>query len=130
MPALNLTLQPGLLTICRLPPDAAIPAWATAAPTGFLSLTRTAEELSLVCADGLAPAGQKQEPGWRAFKVEGPLDFGLTGILASVLDPLARAGISIFAISAFNTDYVLVKSTKADAAVTALRAAGHTVGGA
>jgi hypothetical protein len=70
----------------------------------------------------------KQEAGWRMFNVAGPLDFGLTGVLASVAAPLAQAGISIFSIATFNTDYVLVKEAKVTEAVKALQAAGHTVG--
>jgi len=69
----------------------------------------------------------KQERGWRGFKVDGPLDFGLTGVLASVATPLAQSGISLFAIATYNTDYVLVKESKINEAVKALRAAGHTV---
>ncbi len=126
MPALTLSLQPAPLTVCQLASDAQIPAWVATAKS-FVSITRTTEELSIVCAEGFPPAGVKQESGWRLLKVEGPLDFGLTGILASVLDPLARAGISIFSVSTYNTDYVLVKQDKAEAAVAALRQAGHTV---
>lgn len=123
---MNISLTPDRLTVCQLPADAPLPAWATSA-TGIVSFTRTPEELSLVCRAGLAPADVKQEPGWRAFKVEGPLDFGLSGILAALLDPLAKAGISIFALSTYNTDYILVKADKVEAATTALRAAGHKV---
>ncbi len=126
MPVLNLTFQPGRLTVCQLPVNAAVPAWLAGAE-GFVSITRTKSELSIVCPEGLPPAGVKQESGWRLIKIEGPLDFGLTGILASVLDPLAKAGISIFSISTYNTDYVLVKQDKVEAAVTALRQAGHVV---
>jgi hypothetical protein len=71
------------------------------------------------------PAGVRCEPGWRALAVEGPLDFGLTGILASIATPLAEAGISLFAISTFDTDYVLVKAERLDDAMEALRRAGH-----
>lgn len=123
---MNLSLTPDRLTVCQLPANAPLPAWAANA-NGFVSITRTTEELSIVCREGLAPADMKQEAGWRAFKIEGPLDFGLTGILASVLDPLAQAKISIFAISTYHTDYILVKADKVEAATAALRAAGHGV---
>ena len=123
---MKLSLTPDRLTVCQLPPDAAIPAWAANAKT-FLSITRTADELSIVCAEDLAPADVKQETNWRTLKIKGPLDFGLTGILSSVLDPLAKAGISIFAISTYHTDYILVKADKVEAATAALRAAGHNV---
>lgn len=125
MPILNLTLQPGRLSVCQLPADSALPAWAASA--AFVAVTRTAEELSLVVPEALAPAEIKQEAGWRCLKVHGPLGFGLTGILASILEPLAKARISVFAVSTFNTDYVLIKETNAEAAVAALRTSGHTV---
>ena len=123
---MNLSLTPDRLTVCQLPANAPLPAWAANA-NGFVSITRTTEELSIVCREGLAPADMKQEAGWRAFKIEGPLDFGLTGILASVLDPLAQAKISIFAISTYHTDYILVKADKVEATTAALRAAGHNI---
>ena len=123
---MKLSLTPDRLTVCQLPPDAAIPAWAAKAKP-FLSITRTTEELSIVCSEKNAPADVKQETGWRAFMIKGPLDFGLTGILTSVLDPLAQAGISIFAISTYHTDYILVKADKVEAATAALHAAGHGV---
>ena len=123
---MNLSLTPDRLSVCQLPPDAAIPAWAANAKP-FVSITRTADELSIVCAEGLASSDVKQETGWRAFMIMAPLDFGLTGILSSVLDPLAKAGISIFALSTYNTDYILVKADKVEAATQALRAAGHRV---
>ncbi len=123
---MNLSLQPEILAVCQLPATAPIPAWAAQA-TGFVSITRTSEELSIVCAASVVPTGVKQESGWRAFKVEGPLDFALTGILASLAEPLARAGLALFSVSTFNTDYVLVKADRAEAAAQALRTAGHLV---
>jgi len=123
---MNLALSKDRLTVCQLPSDAPIPAWAANAES-FVSITRTPEELSIVCQEGVAPDAVKQEADWRAFRVEGPLDFGLTGILASVLDPLARTGISTFCIATFNTDYVMVKADRVEAAVAALRGAGHGV---
>jgi hypothetical protein len=121
----NLTLLPDRLAVCRLPPGAAIPAWATASP--FFSLTRTDAELSVVCVQQLVPEPTQCEAGWRVFRVAGPLDFSLTGILAGIAAPLAAAGVSIFAISTFDTDYVLVKEENLTKAFDALRAAGHEV---
>jgi len=121
----DLALTQHRLVICQLAPDAPIPAWVSERNT-FSSITRTSEELSIVCLECVVPKGVKQEAGWRAFKVEGPLDFALTGILASVAAPLAQAGISIFAISTYNTDYLLVKDAKVTEAVKALQAAGHS----
>lgn len=125
-PCMNLLLLNDMLAVTRLDPTAAIPAWAYE-QSGFVSISRTRHELSIVCKEGAAPASVTQVGGWRILQVEGPLDFGLVGILASITVPLARAGISIFAVSTFDTDYVMVKHDKVDAALEALRAAGHQV---
>ncbi len=117
----------GELAICRLPADAPAPAFPAPAPV--LSITRTADELSIVCPAAGAPPGAHVEAGWRALQVAGPLDFALTGILAAIAAPLARAGISIFAVSTFDTDYVLVREAALSEAVAALRQAGHEVSG-
>jgi uncharacterized protein len=123
----KLDLLPGRLAVCRLAAGEAAPAWAAGGV--FSSITRTARELSVVCAEGLVPVDTKCETGWRIFQVEGPLDFSLTGILAGIAGPLADAGVSIFAISTFDTDYVMVKEENVARAVDALRAAGHSVTG-
>ncbi|HEY0152337.1 MAG TPA: ACT domain-containing protein [Longimicrobium sp.] len=123
MAPLRLTILPEALAVCRLAAGDAFPPWLPAHP--FLSVTRTSDELSVVCTQDAVPAGVRFEPGWRALAVAGPLDFGLTGVLASIASPLAAAGISIFAISTFDTDYVLVKAERLDDAVEALRRAGH-----
>jgi hypothetical protein len=112
--------------VCRLARNAEIPQWALSGG-GFASVTRTADELSLVCAESLVPQGIQCEPGWRIFKIEGPLDFALIGILASVAQPLAEAGVSIFTISTYDTDYVMVKQQDLEKAVRALAAAEHRV---
>lgn len=124
----NLTLQPGKLMICRVGPEAAVPDWAGRG-AGFLSITRTADELSIVCAEAQVPEGIKAERGWRAFKIEGPLDLSLTGIMASLLSPLAEARINIFAVSTFDTDYVLVKEEMVRKAAEVLVRSGHRVTG-
>ena len=112
--------------MCRLAPDDEIPQWALSGG-GFVSVTRTSDELSLVCAENAVPRGISREPGWRIFKVEGPFDFTLTGVLASVAQPLAEAALSIFTISTYDTDYVMVKEQDVEKAVQALAAAGHSV---
>jgi uncharacterized protein len=122
---LTLTLSPHPLAVCRLDPQAPVPAWATLGP--LFSLTRTPEELSVVCIYGDVPEGVRKEGPWAAFKVEGPLDFGLTGILASLTAPLARDGIPVFALSTYDTDYLLVKEDRRNAAAASLRAAGFHV---
>lgn len=122
---LNLTLLPEVFAVCRLSPDADIPDWATDGV--FFSVTRTSNELSVVCRQADVPVGVQAEKGWRCLQVAGPLDFALTGILASLLNPLAKAGISIFTIATFDTDYLLIKEAKLEAAITALREAGHYI---
>jgi len=114
--------------VSRLGPHDPVPAWAAQAP-GLLSITRTGDELSLVTAQAAVPAGDDvvSTPGWRAFALAGTFDFALTGILVSILEPLAAAGVGIFAFSTYDTDYVMVRDEDVDRAVATLRAAGHTV---
>lgn len=113
----------GVFAVCRLAPDAPIPALSDTA--SFLSITRTDDELSIVCAADHVPENAKCEFSWICFKLEGPFPFNLTGVLASFLDPLASAGIPIFAVSTFDTDYVMVRDESVTATLTALRDAGH-----
>ena len=122
----TLIILPDLLTVCRLPPDALIPAWAKE-DGGLLSVVRTPEELSIVCPEKLVPANITAEPGWRSLKVQGPLAFSEVGVLASLAEPLASAGISIFVISTFETDYVLVKERDLERATQTLQQSGHAV---
>jgi hypothetical protein len=122
---LNLTIAPGLLAICRLDHDAPVPGWAQR--PAFFSITRTARELSIVCAQGAVPAGVLHRGGWRCLHVEGPLDFALTGILESLAAPPARAEISVFAISTHDTDLILVQDSDLGRAREALEDAGHRV---
>ena len=124
-PPLTLVLLPETFAVCRLPANAPLPAWALAGP--FCAITRTAEELSIVCVEEHAPANVLCQPGWRCLQVAGPLDFALTGVLASLAQPLAAAGVSIFAISTYDTDYLLVPDEALDASLAALRSAGHTL---
>jgi hypothetical protein len=124
MPPLQFRVTPYRLTVCRLPAEAPVPAWAYA--SAWHSITRTPEELSIVCEESAVEEGIRHQKGWRALMLEGPFDFGLTGILASVLQPLAVAKVPIFAVSTFDTDWVLVPEEKLEAAVQTLRAAGHT----
>lgn len=123
--ALTLTPLTAEYAVCRLHPSDAVPPWALSGE--FFSVSRSPEELSVTCEAARVPPGLRAEGPWRALKLEGPFDFALTGILASVLNPLAQAGIGIFALSTFDTDYVLVKAEHFAKAVRTLRAAGHTV---
>jgi hypothetical protein len=122
---LSLRVLPDPLAVCRLPADAEVPAWAVAAR--FFSITRTADEMSVVCPEPSVPEGVENERGWRALQVEGSLDFSLTGVLASLAGPLAEAKIPIFVISTFETDLLLVKAERLEGAVETLRGAGHRV---
>jgi uncharacterized protein len=106
---LTLRLLEGKFSVCRLAAGSALPPDLLAAHRDFMSITRTADELSIVCPEELAPVGAKVEGGWRAFKVQGPLDFALTGIIATLTAPLAEAQVSVFTIATFDTDYLLVR---------------------
>jgi len=123
MRSLRFSVLPGTFAVVRLPPDAELPEGALSAQ--FRSATRTATELSLVCPDHAVPDGVRAETGWAVLALEGPFPFDLVGVLAAFLVPLAAAGVGIFAMSTFDTDYVLVKREKLDVAVGALTAAGH-----
>jgi hypothetical protein len=124
---LRLRVIPGIFAVCRLGPDDAIPSVIAAG--SLLSVTRTPDELSIVCGEEVAPEAARCEKGWKCLVVEGPLPFSATGILASLAGPLAEAEISIFAVSTFDTDYLLVPGPQIAQAVTALEAAGHYVDG-
>jgi hypothetical protein len=121
----NLLLLDDLLSVCRLPADAPVPDWAQG--QALLALIRTPEELTIVCPEHFVPPGVILEPGWRALKVEGPLDFEQVGVLASLAAPLAEAGVSIFAVSTYSTDFILIKQSQVDLALAALHQAGHQI---
>jgi hypothetical protein len=121
----TLSLLAQRFAVCRLDPHSTIPEWATAGP--LFCMARTPDELSIVCAEEQAPAGTQSAPGWRALKLHGPFAFTETGVLASLVQPLATAGVGVFVFSTYDTDYVLVKQEQLDAAVAALRRAGHAV---
>lgn len=122
------------LAVVRLPPSSVIPEWILSAQStcDFLSITRTRDELSLVCPESIVPEPSSEdkhkiENGWVSFKVKGPLDFAWTGILAGLAQPLAAQGISIFAISTYDTDYILVKESVVEKTAEVFRNQGHTV---
>jgi len=120
----------GTYAVCRLPAAVDVPPWASVAG-GFTSVTRTAEELSIVCEEARVPApepeGLRREGGFALLKLHGPFPLDAVGILASVAKPLAEAGISLLAIGTFDTDYLLVKRARAERAVAVLVEAGHTL---
>jgi hypothetical protein len=123
--SLELEIVPGRYAVCRLGPDEALPEWAAG---NFVSATRTEVELSIVCPEQSVPADARAERGWRCLRVKGPLGFGMTGVLASIATPLASSGVSIFVISTYDTDYVLVQERDVGRATDALRRVGHDVG--
>ena len=122
---LTLSILPNHFAICRLSPDADIPVWSK--NTEFYSITRSRDELSVVCFNENAPLDVQAERDWRALRIEGPLDFSLTGILASLVSPLAEAEISVFAVSTYDTDYVLVREKFLSQAISVLKKEGHSV---
>jgi hypothetical protein len=122
-PLHHLAVLPELFAVCRLDAAAAIPAWAAAGR--FFSITRTDQELSIVCLQSSVPDGIRCERDWRCLQVAGPLPFTMVGVLHSLVEPLARAGISLFALSTFDTDYLLVKAADLARTIDALRQHGH-----
>ncbi len=122
---LSLSILASTFAVARLEPDAPLPEWASAGE--LCSITRTADELSIVCEASSVPADVRAERDWRGLVVAGPLDFSEVGILAALTGALATAGISLFALSTYDTDYLLVRAAHLDAAVDALRQAGHRV---
>jgi hypothetical protein len=142
----ELSLLPEIFAICRLAPDHPAPGWAdspaadlssvtppaffssvasSVTRTTFSSVTRTAEELSVICPSGQVPAGVMADHEWRCLRLEGPFDLLEAGILAGVIGPLADAGIGAVVVATYDTDYILVRDLTA--AVAALAAAGHRV---
>ena len=121
---LKLNILADHFTIHRFPPNHEIPKQIY--ENQFCSISKTEDELSIVCSSSVLPGSNISETGWFCIKVLGPLDFSLTGILADISAVLAKASVSIFAISTFDTDYVLVKSEKLPVARNALQKAGYT----
>lgn len=121
----TLSLEYGDFAVIKLAPDSAIPSWLPT--TQFWTVTHAADELSIICPTDCVPYGTRFEGDWRLLRMIGPFAFDMSGVLASVLSPLAAANIGIMAISSFNTDYILVKQSRLYMAIDVLRAAGHTV---
>jgi len=136
MPGLEFSVLVDRYAVVRMRANEVPPAWALAS-RGFISITRSAEELSIVCREqdipavilpdvpADVPAEVRVELGWSLMTLHGPFDFAQSGVLASFADPLAAAGVGIFAISTFDTDFMLVKASQLEAALTALAGAGH-----
>ena len=121
----------GRYAVCRLAASDPLPSWFSLADGAFAAVVRRGEgELSLVCPSDAPPADAVAERDWVALELEGPMEFALTGVLASVAAPLAEAGVPIFALATYDTDVVLVPGARSAEAIEALRAAGHEVSGA
>ncbi len=125
---MTLRVLSGAFSVVRLGASEDVPV-GLFSTDGFISVTKTAEEISVVCETGSmrVDGSIREERGWKLLMVEGPLDFSLTGILSSISSPIASAGISLFAISTYDTDYLLVRDHALDGATLALRRAGFTV---
>ena len=122
---LTLSLLTGEYAVCKLEPGHDIPKWVTR--NGFWSVTKTRNELSIVCPEDRIPEGVKAESGWKILEVEGPLDFSMTGVLNCLTKPLADSKISVFVLSAYLTDFLLIRSKDLKPAIEVLRAQGHKI---
>jgi hypothetical protein len=121
----KLSRYPETLAVVKLAPGAEVPEWAES--SSIFSITATATETSVVCAARSVPRKSQHQRPFTAFEVEGPVDFALTGVLSTLLQPLAEAGISVFTLSTFDTDWILVPGDDADRAEEEWRRSGHTV---
>lgn len=124
MKRLTVDIAPGDYSVSRLPAGTDVPPIVAA---GLVSVTSTPTEVSIVCPTDVAPETEHAHPGWRLLTVRGPLEFDLTGVMAALAGELAAAGVSLFAVSTYDTDHVLVKGTDLERAVKALREAGHEI---
>ena len=113
------------MAVCRFEPSAPLPGWVD--QPGFYSITRTAEELSVVCSEERVSPEAECETGWRCFKVEGPFDFSEVGIISSLTRPLSESNVSVFVLSTFDTDYLMIKEKDLTKAIDVLTAQGHQV---
>ena len=125
MKKLELALLPHKYAVCQFHPDKNIPYWALLGD--FVSLTRTHEELSIVCQQDNVPEDIEAERGWRCLQVQGAFDFTVTGVNASLAIPLAEADISVLAIATYATDYLLIKEEYVERALLVLQQAGHHI---
>jgi hypothetical protein len=119
---LRIAILEGRFAVCRLEAGEPVPQWVRGS---FTSVTRTADELSIVCDEAAVPGSARAERGWRALKVQGPIPFDTTGVAAALVGPLAEARISVFLLATFDTDYLLLKDEVFERATGILRAAGH-----
>jgi len=121
----NFILLPNTFAIVRMAASDKTPRWATGGP--LVSITRTESELSIVCREAVVPAGTHADRGWQCLRLEGPMPLTMVGVAAEFSSILAKVGISVFIVATFDTDYVLIKGDRIDAATKALKSAGHSV---
>ncbi|MGB9698813.1 MAG: ACT domain-containing protein [Thermodesulfobacteriota bacterium] len=122
---MKIMVMPEVFAICRLNQEQPIPEWALNNP--FSSITKTSDELSIICLQNSVPEGVAKNGNWRCLKIEGPLDFSAVGILNSITQPLAKNGISILAVSTYETDYFLVREEQLAKALKILSKEGHKI---
>ena len=125
MKQLSLSLLPHKYAVCQFHPDKHIPYWALMGD--FVSLTRTNEELSIICQQSNVPTEVEAERGWYCIQVQGAFDFSVAGIHASLAIPLAEANISVLSVATYATDYLLVKEENVERALQVLEQAGHVI---
>jgi len=121
--SLRFRLHDGLFAVCRLPAGDPWPSWLPI--EAWCNVTRTPEEFSIVCPEEFVPAEIQAGRGWKRIELAGPFEFTLTGVIAAILIPLAEARIPVFAISTYNTDWILAPDDRIEEAVRALQSAGH-----
>jgi hypothetical protein len=122
---LTLSLLSGRFAVCKLEPERDIPEWAIR--NAFWSITKTPQELSIVCRDDNVPDDIETEHRWRILEVQGPLDFSMTGVLNGLTQPLAESRISVFVLSTYLTDYLMIREKDLESAIITLRAQGHRI---
>jgi uncharacterized protein len=125
VPSVKLERLAGTYSVCRVGPSSPIPDWADGA--GFVSISRSTEELSIVCLAERAPSGIRQDAGWTCYRFVGPFAFDETGIVSSVIGPLSDAGIGIFVVSTFDGDHMLIKETDIARAEAIFLGSGHAL---
>ena len=125
MSQLTFILMEGVYSLCRLAPDDPLPSWSLSSP--FYTISKTSDELSVVCESSYVPAEVKQDGEWRLLKIAAILDLSLTGITAKFSTALANAGVNLCVIATYQTDYILVKQEKLEIAIVALQNAGFII---
>jgi uncharacterized protein len=128
-PKPGVALWPGRWAVCRLSPESSPPPWSSQ-PSPLTVIARTAAELSIVAPEGQVPEGTRAERGFRVLAVDGPIPFSETGLVASLTGVLAEAGVSVFPIATYDTDYLLIRDDTIGRAVEALRRDGWSVAAA